>query len=73
LFVKPTSGFPLAPVFSIVCFSGFNNSACPDPEPACRSVPYGLWSGLLTSACPWPVVLPHALVINFWQENMIVF
>jgi hypothetical protein len=33
---------------------GLLTPACPDPEPACCSVPFGLCSGLLTSACTDP-------------------
>jgi hypothetical protein len=44
--------------------TGLLTSVCPDPETACRSVPFGLWSGLLNSACLWPVVLP-ALCSSF--------
>ena len=41
-FVKPTSICPLSPVCSCSCFlvfPSFDLSACPDPEPACRSIP----------------------------------
>jgi hypothetical protein len=50
--------FPCSCLVLVSVFLFFDHSACPDHATACRSVPYGLWSGLLTSACPWPVTLP---------------
>ena len=40
--INPTTCFPIFLSFSSLCFlvsPGFTISACPDPEPACRSVP----------------------------------